>query len=393
MTAPRPWYRPMTARSPDEPYRASTPLELFFDLCFVVAVAQAAALLHHDVSAAHHIGHAVLAYAMVFFAIWWAWMNFTWFASAYDTDDDVYRLTVLVTIVGALIIAAGIPRSFTDGDFTVVTVGYTVMRVANVAQWLRAARADPPRRVTDLRYAVGIGVVQVGWLLRLLLEPAPWGYAGFVGLVVAELLVPVLAERNAVTTYHPHHIAERYGLFTLIVLGESVLAASLAVQVALDAGAGSSLLPIAACGVVIVFAMWWLYFDRSAVPLLRRLRTSILWGYGHYFVFTSAAATGAGIAVTVDRATGAARLSQAGAGYALALPVAVYLAAVWLLHVRPHQRGPGLLAYPVAVVLVLLAPFGPAPYALVAAVAAGLVVVTVLAGRRVPDRLQESPQR
>jgi len=380
----------MRARSTEEPHRASTPLELFFDLCFVVAVAQAAALLHHDVSAAHHIGHAVTAYAMVFFAIWWAWMNFTWFASAYDTDDDVYRLTVLVTIAGALVIAAGIPRAFTAANFAVVTIGYTVMRLANVAQWLRAAHADPPRRATDLRYAVGVGIVQVGWLLRLLLEPEPWGYVGFVVLVGAELLVPVLAERGAATTFHPQHIAERYGLFTLIVLGESVLAASLAVQGALDAGAGSRLLLVAACGIVTVFAMWWLYFDRSAVPLLQRLRTSMLWGYGHYFVFTSAAATGAGIAVTVDQATGGAHLSHAGAGYALALPVAVYLAAVWLLHVRPHQRGLSLLAYPVAVVLVLLAPFGPAPYAVIAVVATILVVVTVVAGRRVPDRLPET---
>jgi low temperature requirement protein LtrA len=243
-------------------------------------------------------------------------------------------------------------------------------------------------------------VVQVGWLLRLLLEPRPWGYLGFLVLVVAELLVPVLAERGATTTYHPHHIAERYGLFTLIVLGESVLAASLAVQGALDQGAGGQLLAVAAAGVVVVFAMWWLYFDRSAVPLLRRLRTSMLWGYGHYFVFASAAATGAGIAVTVDRATGKAHLSPAAAGYALAVPVAVYLTAVWLLHVRPHQRGPVLLAYPVAVVLVLLAPLGPAPYAVIAVVVALLVAVTVLVGgcrtgwrrRRMPHRrTAESP--
>ena len=60
---------------------------------------------------------------MVFFAIWWAWMNFTWFASAYDTDDDVYRITTLVQIAGALILAAGVPRAFADGDFAVVTSG------------------------------------------------------------------------------------------------------------------------------------------------------------------------------------------------------------------------------------------------------------------------------
>jgi low temperature requirement protein LtrA len=375
----------MTARDTDEPYRTATPLELFFDLCFVVAVARAAELLHHDV-AEGHAGHGVVSFAMVFFAIWWAWMNFTWFASAYDTDDDVYRLTVLVTIVGSLVIAAGIRSAFEDGDFVVVTIGYTVMRLANVAQWLRAARADPPRRTTDLRYAVGVAIVQVGWLLRLLL-PEGWGIAGFAVLVVAELAVPVLAERGATTPFHPHHIAERYGLFTLIVLGESVLAASVAVEGAVDTAKAADLLVAAAAGIVVVFAMWWVYFDRSAVPLLRRLRTSMLWGYGHYFIFASAAAVGAGIAVTVDEVAGKAHLSHVAAGYALAVPVAVYLTAVWLLHVRPHQRGPVTVAFPAAVVLVLLAPFGPLPPVTIALVTAGLVAVTVAAGRRVPDPL------
>lgn len=79
--------RRMTARRTDEAYRSSTPLELFFDLCFVAAVAQAASHLHHDLSGGH-LGHAMGNYLWVFFAIWWAWANFTWFASAYDNDDD-----------------------------------------------------------------------------------------------------------------------------------------------------------------------------------------------------------------------------------------------------------------------------------------------------------------
>jgi low temperature requirement protein LtrA len=85
----------------------------------------------------------------VFFAIWWAWVNFTWFASAYDTDDVAYRLLTFVQIVGVLILAAGVPAAFVHGDFTVMTIGYVVMRVALVTQWLRAAHGDPsgrPRR-------------------------------------------------------------------------------------------------------------------------------------------------------------------------------------------------------------------------------------------------------
>ena len=149
------WYRRMLARATDEEHRTATVLELFFDLCFVVAVASAASALHHEV-AADHVGDGVVGYVTVFFAIWWAWMNFTWFASAYDTDDVAYRLTTLVQIAGALILAAGVPEAMDDGDFAAVTVGYVVMRLAMVTQWLRAARTDPPHRASSLRFAVGL---------------------------------------------------------------------------------------------------------------------------------------------------------------------------------------------------------------------------------------------
>ena len=81
----------MTARSPHETHRVATPLELFFDLVFVVAIAQAAGGLHHAIADGHAL-EGLIGYLMVFFAIWWAWMNFTWFASAYDCDDVPYRL-------------------------------------------------------------------------------------------------------------------------------------------------------------------------------------------------------------------------------------------------------------------------------------------------------------
>ena len=110
------WLRPMRARDSDEQHRSATPLELFFDLCFVVAVAQAAGSLHHAL-VEDHLKQAALGYPMVFFAIWWAWMNFTWFSSAYDTDDVVYRLATLVQIAGVLILAAGVPRAFNDQNF------------------------------------------------------------------------------------------------------------------------------------------------------------------------------------------------------------------------------------------------------------------------------------
>src|SRR6266704_4711124 len=174
--ARRVWRRPMLSRGSSEEHRASTPLELFFDLCFVVAVAQAAAQLHHAL-ASGQVAHGLVGYAAVFFAIWWAWMNFTWFASAYDTDDVLYRVATLVQIAGVLVLAAGVPRAF-DDDFVIVSIGYLLMRVALSAQWLRAARDDRPRRSCALRSAAGISACQVGWVARLAL-PDPWGTVGF----------------------------------------------------------------------------------------------------------------------------------------------------------------------------------------------------------------------
>jgi low temperature requirement protein LtrA len=371
----------MTSRSATEAHRAATPLELFFDLCFVVAVAQASGVLHHDL-ALGHFGHAVYSYLFVFFAIWWAWMNFTWFASAYDTDDDYYRLTTLVQIAGALILAAGIPQAF-NGDFLVATMGYVVMRLAMVVQWLRAARDDPPRRATALRYAIGVAVVQACWVLRLAFDQPWYLYIGW-ALIVAELAVPIWAERAEMTTWHPQHITERYGLFTLIVLGEAVLAATIAIQVAADLvhGVDADLLLLAGAGLVLVFSMWWLYFDRTRQELLRSLRKAIIWGYGHYFIFASTAAVGAGLAVAVDDLSGHAHMSHLAMGLTVGVPVAVWISWVWWLHACPLLRGPIVAASPVAAVLVLAAAWTPVPVPAIAVIMAVLAAVTTSALRR-----------
>jgi len=377
-TAGGAWHRPMVARSTDEEYRSATVLELFFDLCFVVAVAQAASALHHEV-AADHVGDGVVGYAMVFFAIWWAWMNFTWFASAYDTDDVAYRLTTLVQIAGALILAAGVPDAMDGSDFAVITFGYVVMRLAMVTQWLRAAAADPPHRHSSLRFAAGIALVQLGWVLRLLL-PEGLGMASFLVLAAAELVVPILAERAAPTTWHPHHIAERYGLFTLIVLGECVLASTLAIQSALAEDAAlADLATTAAGGLLTVFGMWWLYFAKEASELLTSLRAGIIWGYGHYLIFASAAAVGAGLAVNVDHLTHHAAIGPRGAAGAFTIPVALFLVAVWALHVRPHHLGRwhGALV-PAAAVLVVASTLTPEPVLVTGLVVAAMVAVTLV---------------
>jgi len=243
----------MVARSPTEGNRVAAPLELLFDLVFVVAIAFTASALHHHV-ANDRLSEVIVSYGLVFFAIWWPWINFAWFASAYDTDDVPYRLLVFVQMTGALIVAAGVTSLFEELDRTVAVIGYVVMRVALVAQWLRAARSDPERRASARRFASGITTVQLAWV-ALLFAPETIVLPGFALLAIAELAVPIWAEWAAQTTWHPGHIVERYGLFTIIVLGESILAASLAIQTAAGPGDIDRLAGQIAGSLLIVYSM------------------------------------------------------------------------------------------------------------------------------------------
>ncbi|MFC5906397.1 low temperature requirement protein A [Streptacidiphilus monticola] len=370
--------RAMRPRDRTEHHRVSTPLELFFDLCFVVAVAQAGSQLAHALTE-RHFGHGIEAYFIVFFAIWWAWMNFTWFASAYDTDDVPYRLATLVQIAGALVLAAGVPRAFDQEDFKVCVWGYVIMRIALVTQWVRAALgSEGAAKRMALRYAAGIVVVQVWWVLWVYLVPQHDRTWTFLLGAAADIAVPLLAERGTQSAWHPHHISERYGLFTLIVLGETVSAATIAVQSAVDEHqALGELLPIAVGGLLICFSAWWIYFARPVAHALRQNRQAFLWGYGHYVVFAAAAAIGAGLEVAVEQAVGKAHeLSHREGALAVTVPTALFLLVIWALHVRMMGKTRLQLAvYPVATAGVLLVPTVLwAGVVCAAAVAAGLLL-------------------
>ncbi|MFH7597518.1 low temperature requirement protein A [Streptomyces racemochromogenes] len=381
-------YVPMTARSRVEGHRTATTLELFFDLCFVVAIAQAGQQLVHALVEGHP-GSGVVGYLFVFFGVWWAWMNFTWFASAYDCDDVPYRITTLVQIAGVLVYAAGVSRAFNDNDWTVAVIGYLIMRVALTAQWLRAAAGESgAARTAALKYAAGLLVCQAGWV-ALLFAPDGWKRWLFLVLVAAELMVPVWAEHGHQTPWHAHHIAERYGLFTIIVLGETIAASTVAVKSAIDEHeALGVLLPIAAGGLLIVFAAWWIYF---AVPVHERLnsnREAIPWGYGHLAIFASGAAIGAGIEVAVEHAVGQAHISQVAANAAVTVPAAVFLLTVWLLHSRHFKRGAAQQLVLPLCALAILASTWTGAYAVLYAglvAAAAVAVGTALTVRPVPD--------
>jgi low temperature requirement protein LtrA len=238
------------------------------------------------------------------------------------------------------------------------------MRTGLVIQWLRASRSDPSRRTTGRRYAVGVSACMVGWGALLLL-PGDWALAGWLVMVPAELAVPIWAERAEPTTWHPHHIAERYGLFTLIVLGESVLSATLALQSAFDTSDElPALLALALGGLLTVTSLWWIYFTQPAEDVVDRARSafesgdarfSFGWGYGHLLVFASAAAVGAGLAVAADQAIGHAELSARGATLAVAIPVALFMLSDWAVLGRHKElTRVGILSSPTAAVLVLV---------------------------------------
>ncbi|WP_241490214.1 low temperature requirement protein A [Curtobacterium citreum] len=374
--------RRMTPRDPDQHHRAASPLELLFDLVFVVAVGFAASNLH-EIEAEGHVTSAVLSYALVFFAIWWAWINFSWFATSFDTDDWAYRVTTFVQMAGVLVLAAGVRDAMVDGVWTTAVAGYVVMRLALVAQWLRAAGSAPAYRRTALRYAGGIVVVQALWVGMLLLPHAAVPFVAPV-LVLLEVLVPPFAESGTRTTpWHTRHIAERYSLFTLIVLGEGLVASASAVIDALrDAEHVGSLLVLAGCGLVVVAGLWWIYFSREQHAHIRSLGTALVFGYGHYVVFAAAGALPAGIEVAVGAATGDADLSHFTVAATVTVPVALFVLAIWALALRP-SLGRGDNA---AVVLLALGVLAATAVPAAALVLTALCVAATVVVLEVADR-------
>jgi low temperature requirement protein LtrA len=323
----------MQPRDPREPHRPATPLELLYDLVFVVAIAQAAIQLHHAIAHGHTL-FAAGSYLLVFFAIWWAWMNFTWFASAFDNDDPFYRIMVFIQMTGVLVLAAGVPSAFNDHDLVLFVIGYVIMRVGLVSQWLRAATASPAHRKTALRYGLGVTLCQLGWI-GFVFVPIAIRWPMFFFLVAAELIVPMWAETAKATPWHPHHIAERFGLMTIITIGESVLAAAVAVQAVVKQGIPSGQVWITIVAIpVVFFSMWWLYFARPHYELLDSSRKAFIWGYAHFVVFASAAAVGAAFALIVEHLTLHTEISDRHAEFALAIPIAAYLTSLWFVRVR-----------------------------------------------------------
>lgn len=333
----------MIGRDPHEQHRSATPLELLFDLTFVVAFGAAGNELAHALAEAH-VTAGLVGFGFAMFAICWAWINFSWFASAYDTDDWLFRLLTMVQMAGVLILALGLPEMFESvyrGDHIdnrVMVAGYVVMRVAMVGQWLRAMRQDPVHRECARIYILTLLVSQAGWVA---LAWADTSTGTFFLLAVLLLLVetagPILAEvRRGGTPWHPHHITERYGLLAIIALGEGILGTVAAMSGVVhepEVGWTMDAVIVLAAGVGLTFGMWWNYFAIPWADILHHHRErSFFWGYGHILVFAGIAATGGGLHVAQYYLEGHSQLGATGTVLTVVVPVAVFTGMLYLMY-------------------------------------------------------------
>lgn len=383
--------RLMSGRDPDEQHRVATPLELLYDLTFVVAFGVAGDQFAH-LMAEGHFASGLIGFGFAIFAVCWCWMNFSWFASAYDTDDWVFRVATMVQMVGVIVLALGLPEVFHSIDAghtidnTVTVAGYVVMRLSMIFLWMRAARQDQPRRRTCQTYAITIGVAQVGWVVLLLAHtPAAAFFAWGALLILIEMVGPVIAERGkGGTPWHAHHIAERYALLTIITLGEGVIGtvASLGAVVG-SQGWNVDAVLVAVAGIGLTFGLWWMYFTVPAGEVLHVYRERVFpWGYGHILIFGSIAATGAGLHVAALYIGHQAHIGATATVMTVAIPVGVFAFALFALYaylVRSGDPFHGVLLAGTAAILslaVLLAFVGlPMAVCLIVLMLAPLVTV------------------
>jgi low temperature requirement protein LtrA len=335
-------FLPMGGRDPEEEHRASTPLELLFDLTFVIAFGVAADELAH-LLATDHVGAGLIGFGFAMFAVSWAWIFWSWFASAFDTDDWIYRLLTLLQMGGVLVLALGLPAMFEslekgdNIDNRVMVLGYVVMRVSMVLQWWRVSRQSPERASTAYTMIVSIVVSQVIWCWMALADLTTTTFFFIaLGTVAIELLGPVVAERKyAGTPWHPHHIAERYGLLVIITLGEGLLGTMAALAVLIEGGWSTDIVVLGIAGTLLPFGLWWTYFVVPNGDLLKAHRErSFGWGYGHLFLFAALVAVGSGLHVAAYYLDHHSDLGETATVLTVAIPLAVYLLGMYLLYAQ-----------------------------------------------------------
>ena len=237
-----------------------TPLELFFDLVFVFALTQVTSLLADDPT-----WGGVLRGMLVLAALWWAWAVYAWLTSAMDVDEGGVRLAMLASMAAMFVVALAVPGAFGD-DAVLFGVAYLLVRVLHLVLSAIVGRDDPDRRDALLRFAptaiFGASLLVLAGFLEGDARIAVWVVA-----LAIDYLGPVVIGVGRGWRIAPEHFAERHGLIILIALGESIIAIGVGAGFEL----GTGVIVAAALGIVVVSALWWLYFDVAAIFARRRL--------------------------------------------------------------------------------------------------------------------------
>jgi low temperature requirement protein LtrA len=334
--------------------RSATRLELFFDLAFVLFVARCA-----DVLAGDETWHGAAVFAAVLTVGWWAWASTTLYANRFDTDDAVFRLITLTAMAGVVAMAAAVDKVDEPAGRWFV-IGYIVIRLALMAGYLRAWRHVPKARGTARLYLIGHGLGATIWLISLFV-PAPARYVLWGVGVVADLAWPTAAAqlKNAVPL-HLEHLPERFGLFVILVLGESVAAEVTGLH---DGEWKPAVVLTAVAAFVVAAALWWIYFDLSGGAAKRRLAAegdhAAKHGVHDFYVYVHLplAVSLAAVAVGLEHAVlhGADDHLTAGTIWVLAIATAGYLLSAAVMQGWLGQRVRGAVLWPGAgVPLVLL---------------------------------------
>ncbi|MGY0002894.1 low temperature requirement protein A [Micromonospora sp. I033] len=285
--------------------RRASWLELFFDLVFVVAVFRLGQLLVADPSA-----RGVLVFAGLISTIWWLWFSFSYFADLFDDDRPPSRLVQLTAMLGVLALSASLPgASAADADRFAVTYGLLLVLLAGsygVVGWIDLEARDFCRW-----NAGGFLVAAVLWFGSLLVAaPARYGVWGAALALNAAVAGPLAYALSRRAPTQKSHMPERFGLFTIVVLGEAVLA----VANGIDAGGWRpASVAIGIAGFVIACGIWWVYFlatyDREAGNRVLRagrqaILRSYLYAYGHLVVYAAIVVAGVAVELAAEAAAG-----------------------------------------------------------------------------------------
>lgn len=325
---------PRLRTAAEEGERSATWLELFYDLVFVVAVAVLVERLVHDIT-----GAGVGSFFGYFALLWWLWASHTYYADRYDTDDLVYRLLAAGQMVAIVVLAASLSGD-AAGSTRAFAIAYAASRVLLLVMYMRAYRHVTETRALVKGYLTGFGIATVVWSASALV-PDEMRIALWAVALSIDLATPwVMRSEQARVPLDVSHLPERFGLFTILVLGESMAAV-----VAGLSHISWAFVPTltAALSVGIVTALWWLYFDNTSGSVVRRdaavRRTwrPTGWIYTHLILAAALASS----AVGLERA-----VSEAGHGpmpgadrWLLVGSVSVVLAALALIQFASTYAG------------------------------------------------------